>query len=90
MSIEVSIKKNFGAFRLDVSFSGGNEVLAILGGSGCGKSMTLRCIAGIVTPDEGRITVDGVPFSTLKKRSTSRPRSGRPGCCSRITHCSTT
>ena len=33
MSIEVSIKKNFGAFRLDVSFSGGNEVLAILGGS---------------------------------------------------------
>ena len=38
MSIEVSIKKNFGAFRLDVSFSGGNEVLAILGGSGCGKA----------------------------------------------------
>ena len=42
MSIEVAIEKDFGSFRLNVSFSGGNEVLAILGGSGCGKSMTLR------------------------------------------------
>ena len=59
MSIEVAIVKDFGSFRLNVSFSGGNEVLAILGGSGCGKSMTLRCIAGIVKPDKGRIVLDG-------------------------------
>ena len=69
MSIEATIKKDFGSFHLDVSFSGGNEVLAILGGSGCGKSMTLRCIAGIVTPDEGRIVVDGIPFFDSERKS---------------------
>ena len=79
MSIEVSIKKNFGSFRLDVSFSGGNEVLAILGGSGCGKSMTLRCIAGIVTPDEGRITVDGVPFFDSEKKINLTPQERKAG-----------
>lgn len=31
----------------------------ILGASGCGKSMTLGCIAGIVKPDRGRIILDG-------------------------------
>ena len=33
-------------------------VFAILGASGCGKSMTLKCIAGIERPDEGRIVED--------------------------------
>ena len=60
MSVEVKIKKQLGKFRLDVAFSTGNDVLALLGGSGCGKSITLRCIAGIVKPDAGRIVVDGV------------------------------
>ena len=35
------------------------ETLALVGESGCGKSMTLRCIAGIVKPDAGRIVLDG-------------------------------
>ena len=35
------------------------ECLALVGESGCGKSMTLRCIAGIVKPDRGRIVLDG-------------------------------
>lgn len=33
--------------------------MALLGASGCGKSVTLKCIAGIRTPDEGRIVLDG-------------------------------
>ena len=37
----------------------GTSATALLGASGCGKSMTLRCIAGIVRPDEGRIVLDG-------------------------------
>jgi len=59
MSVCVRIKKSFGDFVLDVEFETGNEVLALLGASGCGKSMTLKCIAGIVRPDEGRIVLDG-------------------------------
>ena len=79
MSIETTIEKNFGSFQLNVSFSGGNEVLAILGGSGCGKSMTLKCIAGIVTPDEGQIIVDGVTFFDSKRGINLRPQQRRTG-----------
>lgn len=39
-----------------------------MGASGCGKSMTLKCIAGIEKPDRGRIVLDGVPlFDSYKK-----------------------
>ncbi len=59
MSIRVRIKKNFGSFALDVAFEAGGETVALLGASGCGKSMTLKCIAGVVHPDEGEIVVNG-------------------------------
>ena len=62
MSLEVSIWKRFPAFTLEVDFAAGSETLGFLGASGCGKSLTLRCIAGIETPDEGRIVVNGRVF----------------------------
>ncbi len=62
MSLEVDIRKSFGAFTLDVAFAAGDETVGFLGASGCGKSLTLRCIAGIETPDEGRIVVNGRVF----------------------------
>ena len=43
---------------LEAAFDAGAEPLALLGASGCGKSVTLRCIAGILRPDEGRIALD--------------------------------
>lgn len=60
MSISVDIEKDLGDFHLKVKFEGGNETLALLGASGCGKSMTLKCIAGIEKPDKGSIVVDGI------------------------------
>lgn len=62
MSLEVNIKKAFSTFELDVDFSAGKETLGFLGASGCGKSLTLRCIAGIERPDEGRIVVNDRVF----------------------------
>ncbi len=59
MSLEVQIKKQLGKFRLDVAFETAEGITGLLGASGCGKSMTLKCIAGLVTPDEGRIVLDG-------------------------------
>lgn len=59
MSIEVCAKKRFGTFKLDVDFKVESGVIGLLGASGCGKSMTLKMIAGIVKPDEGRICVNG-------------------------------
>ena len=60
MGLSVEIRKNLGDFQLETQFEAGAETLALLGASGCGKSVTLRCVAGILTPDEGRITLDGV------------------------------
>ena len=59
MALEVDIEKRTGSFCLRAAFSGGNEFLGILGASGSGKSMTLKCIAGIEKPDRGRIVLDG-------------------------------
>ena len=59
MSLCVEIQKRLGNFQLDVQFEAHQEPLALLGASGCGKSVTLRCIAGILTPDTGKIVLDG-------------------------------
>ena len=68
MSLQVDIKKRFSSFTLDVAFEAADETLGFLGASGCGKSLTMRCIAGIETPDEGRIVVnDRVFFDSAKK-----------------------
>ena len=61
MSLVVDIEKDLAGFSLDVSFrvDDAREVMGLLGASGCGKSMTLKCIAGVVTPDCGHIELDG-------------------------------
>ncbi|MEG4520650.1 MULTISPECIES: molybdate ABC transporter permease subunit [unclassified Microcoleus] len=55
----LNIFKPLSSLALDVSFDIGPEVLGILGASGSGKSMTLRCIAGLETPSSGKIAVNG-------------------------------
>jgi molybdate transport system permease protein len=55
----LNIFKPLSGFVLDVGFDIGPEVLGILGASGSGKSMTLRCIAGLETPSSGKIAVNG-------------------------------
>lgn len=62
MSLQVDIRKTFGSFTLDVQLEAGDEVFGLLGASGCGKTLTMRSIAGIETPDEGRIVVNGRVF----------------------------
>ena len=62
MSLSMAIKKRYPGFTLDVELEAGEERVALLGASGCGKSLTLRCIAGVETPDEGHIVVNGVTF----------------------------
>ena len=59
MSLSLDITKQLGSFHLQTKFSCGNEVLSLLGASGCGKSVTLKCIAGIIRPDKGTIELDG-------------------------------
>ena len=68
MTLEVNIEKRLGGFHLRASFSCEKEFMGILGASGSGKSLTLKCIAGIEKPDRGRIVLDGrVLFDSEKK-----------------------
>ncbi len=68
MALFVDIEKKLGNFMLKVKLETGDDPLALLGASGCGKSMTLKCIAGIETPDRGRIVLnDRILFDSGKK-----------------------
>ncbi|MBF2051592.1 MAG: molybdate ABC transporter permease subunit [Elainella sp. C42_A2020_010] len=55
----VDLEKQLPSFTLNPAFTAPPGTLGILGGSGSGKSMTLRCIAGVETPDQGRIVLNG-------------------------------
>ena len=79
MSLYARIVKDFGKFRLDVEFSSEDGVLGLLGASGCGKSLTLKCIAGIERPDEGRIVLNGRTLFDSEKRIDLTPQERRVG-----------
>lgn len=61
MKILVDIKKRLGSgrrvFSLEASFASDKDVVVLFGPSGAGKSLTLQAIAGLTTPDAGRIVV---------------------------------
>ena len=68
MGLVVDIRKKLALFDLEVSLEVGMETLGFLGASGCGKSMTLRCVAGVETPEEGKIILkDRVLFDSAAK-----------------------
>lgn len=50
--------KKLAEYDLDVCFESHEDRLGLMGPSGSGKSMVLKCIAGIITPDAGRIVLD--------------------------------
>ena len=79
MSLSVDIEKKLGAFHLRSQFEAPDETMALLGASGCGKSMTLKCIAGIVTPDRGRIVLGGRVLFDSEKKINLPPQQRRVG-----------
>ena len=67
-----NVHKSFGSNHVlrgvDVSVNKGKS-LVIIGGSGTGKSVTIKCILGLVKPDQGTIVVDG---QDVKDRKSTR------------------
>lgn len=74
MSLSIDIRKHFPSFDLEVQFDAGDEVFGLLGASGCGKSLTMRCVAGIEKPDEGRIVVNGEVFYDSAAKINLKPQ----------------
>jgi phospholipid/cholesterol/gamma-HCH transport system ATP-binding protein len=66
------VKKRFGSKivldGIDLTIEAGSS-LVIIGGSGSGKSVTIKCILGILSPDAGRIFVDGVDVTHARGRT---------------------
>lgn len=74
MSLLVDIEKRLDTFTLRVQFEAEHGATALLGASGCGKSVTLKCIAGIMTPDRGRIVLDGETLFDSERRVNLPPQ----------------
>lgn len=79
MSLSVHIKKRVGDFQLTVDFEHTDGVTGILGASGCGKSMTLKCIAGIMKPDEGSIVLSSRVLFDSEKKINLKPQERNVG-----------
>lgn len=68
MQLEINISKKLKEFTLQAELALQDGVLGLMGSSGSGKSMLLKCLAGIETPDSGRIVLNGrVLFDSAAK-----------------------
>ncbi len=75
--LEVDVKKRLRDFRLEVKLAvAKGEILMLVGDNGCGKTTLLNLVAGLQSPDEGRIALDGRPLfdSSLKVNVTPEAR----------------
>lgn len=79
MGIQVEIEKKLNNFTLHTHFASESRRIGILGASGCGKSMTLKSIAGIERPDRGRICVDGNVLYDSEQKIFVRPQKRHVG-----------
>ena len=77
----VGLRKSFGDKAvldgIDLEIAAGN-LLVVIGGSGSGKSVLLKCILGLIAPDSGRIEIDGRDILALppKERAAERGKIG--------------
>lgn len=79
MSLHVDIRKKLGSFSLDMKVDFPDAPTAVIGPSGSGKSLLLRCIAGIAAPDSGRICSNGAVWYDTAERVCLPPQRRRAG-----------
>ena len=79
MSLYVNIEKHLSSFNLKVNFEHKSGVLGFLGASGSGKSMSLKCISGLVTPSSGKIIVNDKIFFDSEKSISLSPQKRKVG-----------
>jgi len=73
----VNLSKSFGENQVlrsvDLEVRQG-ESMVVIGGSGSGKTVLIKCIIGLIKPDEGKIYVDGLEITTLEEKGMNEVR----------------
>lgn len=79
MSLIMDIEKELSSFKLQVNFKQEKGILGFLGESGSGKSMSLKCIAGLDTPSTGKIIVNDKEIFNAEKKINIKPQQRKVG-----------
>ena len=79
MSLYIDIEKKLNNYVLKVNINQNNKITGLLGESGCGKSITLKCIAGLETPDKGKIIVNNKVLYDSSKNINLKPQDSNVG-----------
>lgn len=79
MELKVELKKQLKEYALEVAFSVDNGIMGLMGPSGSGKSISLKCIAGLMNPDEGRIVLDDKVLFDSRSKICLPPQERRIG-----------
>ena len=79
MSLYIDIEKKLNNYVLKVNINQNNKITGLLGESGCGKSITLKCIAGLETPDKGKIIVNNKVLYDSSKNINLKPQDRNVG-----------
>lgn len=72
--LKINIKKKLNKFTLNINFDTDKDIIGLIGSSGSGKSMTLKCIAGIEKPDEGYIILNDRVLYDSKNNINLKPQ----------------
>jgi ABC-type sulfate/molybdate transport systems ATPase subunit len=77
--LSVAVRKRLGDFTLDADWTSDQPIIALVGPSGAGKTFTLQCIAGLITPDAGRVLCAGRELFDSARGINLRPQRRRIG-----------
>ena len=77
--LDLRVRRRLDGFRLDVQARIPLGFTALLGVSGAGKSLTLRCLTGLLHPEEGTISLDGRVLYDSQRRIFLPPQARRIG-----------
>jgi len=72
--LEIDVEKQLRDFKLEVNIEvAEGEILMLVGDNGCGKTTILNLVAGLMSPDSGRIALDGRPLYDSDRKISVAP-----------------